>query len=226
MYQKIRKEVKAMSCEEGGFNPGKLWQLKKKLSPKHTASPTAMRDSNEKILTTDEEVKAEAIKHYKNVFKDKPIDKELTNVQRERELLSEERLKSAYKNKTPMWTVEDVQNAIKDLNVGVSKDPYGWPNELFKKGIAGKDLLRGVTILMNKIKENPQDYPTSMDLCNVTSIYKNKGDISSFDSHRGVFRTTILRNILDRLMYNDEYSTVDENMTDCNVGSRKKEKHP
>ena len=162
MYQKIRKEVKAMSCEEGGFNPGKLWQLKKKLSPKHTASPTAMRDSNGKILTTDEEVKAEAIKHYKNVFKEKLIDKELTNVQHERELLSEERLKSAYKNKTPMWTVEDVQNAIKDLNVGVSKDPYGWPNELFKEGIAGKDLLRGVTILMNKIKENPQDYPTSI----------------------------------------------------------------
>ena len=32
---------------------------------------------------------------------------------------------------------------------------------------------------------------------------------------------TILRNILHCLMYNDEYSTVDENMTDCNVGLRK-----
>ena len=71
---------------------------------------------------------------------------------------------------------------------------------------------------MNKIKENPQDYPSSMDLCNVTSINKNKGNRSSFDSHRGVFRTTILRNILDRLVYNDEYSCVDENMTDCNIG--------
>ena len=61
-----------------------------------------------------------------------------------------------------------------------------------------------------------------MDICNVTSIYKNKGDRNSYDSHRGVFRTTTLRNILDCLMYNDEYSTVDKNLTDCNVGARNK----
>ena len=75
---------------------------------------------------------------------------------------------------------------------------------------------------MNKIKSNPKEYPPSMDLCNITSIYKNKGDKSDFNSHRGVFRTTTLRNILDRLIYEDEYYTVDENLSDCNVGSRKK----
>ena len=74
---------------------------------------------------------------------------------------------------------------------------------------------------MNLLKDNPKYYPDSMDICNVTSIYKNKGDRNVFDSHR-VFRTTTLRNILDRLMYNDEYSTIDSNLTDCNVGSRKK----
>ena len=113
-------------------------------------------------------------------------------------------------------------NAIKDLNTGVSKDPYGQPNELYKAGVAGDGLVNAVTILMNRTKENPYQYPSSMDLCNVTSIYKNKGDRSSFDSHRGVFRTTVLRNILDRLVYNDEYQNVDSNLTDCSVGCRKK----
>ena len=61
-----------------------------------------------------------------------------------------------------------------------------------------------------------------MDICNVTCLYKNKGDKNMFDSHRGVFRTTILRNILERLIYNDEYNTVDAGLTDCNVGCRKK----
>ena len=60
-----------------------------------------------------------------------------------------------------------------------------------------------------------------MELCNVTTIYKNKGDKSSFDSYRGVFRTTSLRNILDRLIYVDEYEGVDQSLTDCNVGSRR-----
>ena len=85
--------------------------------------------------------------------------------------------------------------------MGISKDPYGLPNELFKPGLAGDGLLKAVRIIMNKIKDNPQDYPEAMEMCNVSSIYKNKGDRSSFDSHRGVFRTTVLRNILDRLIW-------------------------
>ena len=31
-----------------------------------------------------------------------------------------------------------------------------------------------------------------------------------------------LRSILEKLIYNDEYTNVDSNLTDCNVGARKK----
>ena len=40
-------------------------------------------------------------------------------------------------------------------------------------------------------------------------------------NYRGVFRVTELRSILDRLMYNDCYETIDENITDGNVGASK-----
>ena len=50
-------------------------------------------------------------------------------------------------NKTPNWTVMDVKDAIKDLNTGVSKDPYVLPNEICKEGIAGEGLLGGITVL-------------------------------------------------------------------------------
>ena len=45
--------------------------------------------------------------------------------------------------------------------------------------------------------------------------------IFDFNSYRGIFRVPILRAILDRLIYNDEYKTVDEAMSDSNVGARK-----
>ena len=38
---------------------------------------------------------------------------------------------------------------------------------------------------------------------------------------RGIFRVTIFRSILDRLIYNDEYENLNNNLTDCNVGARK-----
>ena len=60
-----------------------------------------------------------------------------------------------------------------------------------------------------------------MKKCNVTNLYKKKGLKQSFNSYRGIFRVTVLRNILDRLIYNDLYQTIDTNLSDCNVGNRK-----
>ena len=104
---------------------------------------------------------------------------------------------------------------LRNLKTGKSKDPYCLPNELFKPDVAGD-----VTMLINRIK-NERIYPEPMELCNVTNLYKNKGQRSLFNSYRGIFRTPVLRNILDKLMYNDEYEELDTNLTDANVGCKK-----
>ena len=95
----------------------------------------------------------------------------------------------------------------------------GFSNELFKESMAGVDLLTAVLKLMNLIKKS-QSYPIILEKCNVTSIYKKKSR-RDFENYRGVFRVQILRSILDRLTYNDCYYTIDENLTDGNVGARK-----
>ena len=58
-------------------------------------------------------------------------------------------------------------------------------------------------------------------MCNISSIYKNKGSRNSFDNYCGIFRVPIFRTILDRLIYNDEYDNIDEELSDSNVGARK-----
>ena len=73
---------------------------------------------------------------------------------------------------------------------------------------------------MNRIKEE-QCYPKCLELCNISSIWKRKNARDDFESYRGIFRVTIFRTILDRLIYNDEIGNIDSNLTDCNVGARK-----
>ena len=73
---------------------------------------------------------------------------------------------------------------------------------------------------MNRIKSELL-FPSPMAVCNVTNMYKNKGLKQHFDNHRGIFRTPVLRNILDKLMYNEEYDIIDSNLTNCNVGARR-----
>ena len=73
MYRKIKNEIRVMNNEEGGYNPGHLWKLKQKLSPRYSEPPTAMKDATGKLLTSTEDIEAETIKHYKRVFKSNAI---------------------------------------------------------------------------------------------------------------------------------------------------------
>ena len=108
---------------------------------------------------------------------------------------------------------------IKHFKNGKSRDPFGYANELFKA--AGKDLKLAILKLMNRIKDE-QKVPQIMLYCNITSLYKNKGPRNNMNSYRGIFRITVLRNILDRLIYNDTYGLLDSNLSDGNVGNRRK----
>ena len=85
-------------------------------------------------------------------------------------------------------------------------------------------MIRKITLLirlkiMNMIK-NRQQYPKILEKSNITSIHKKKSK-KDFENYRGIFRVQILRSILDRLVYNDSYYTIDSNLTDGNVGARK-----
>ena len=134
------------------------------------------------------------------------------------EKLCQERLKVASKVISPDWTEEDVKYVVKNLKKKKSRDPHGYSNELIQCG--GQDVLSAVTKLMNNIKRQ-QTFPQSLQACNITSLFKNKGSRKDFNQYRGIFRVTVFRNILDRLIFNDEYDTIENNLTDSNVGGRK-----
>ena len=62
-------EVKgADNCEDGVFNAGKLWKLRKKLSPRNRDPPIAMYNDSGKLLTTNEEIVREAELHYEKAL--------------------------------------------------------------------------------------------------------------------------------------------------------------
>ena len=53
------------------------------------------------------------------------------------------------------------------------------------------------------------------------SFYKNKGRKDDLANERGIFNLCNVRSILDKLIYEDEYNTIDENLSCSNVGGRK-----
>ena len=75
--------------------------------------------------------------------------------------------------------------------------------------------------MFNRIKDC-QEYPDIFKPSNITSLYKKKGEKSDLDNDRGIFNVVKIRSILDRLVYNDQYDTIDSNMSSSNIGARKK----
>ena len=220
-FKTIEAEAGKYDCEEGGFNSGKLWNLKKHLFPKHRDPPTAMMDDAGNLVTSTDQINELAVQKLAiERLKNRPMKEGLEEMKKHKETICEANLERARNTKTPDWTVKEVTEVLKNLKTNVSRDPLGYANELFHPSVAGKDLITAITTLVNKIKKH-QIFPKCLQLCNITSIWKRKGKRNSFDSYRGVFRVCVFRNILDRLIYTDEYHNVDSRLTDCNVGSRK-----
>ena len=217
-YKKVVTELNTMNPEGGKINTQQFWKLKKKICPKSRDPPAAMFSSKGDILTNKKDIEERAVEVYTDRLKPNTIVEHLKSYEETENKLCELRLKISKLNKTKPWTLEDLEQVIKDLGKDKSRDAIGHANELLK--CAGCDLKLAVLRLMNHIKSN-HELPEVLQYCNITSLYKHKGSHKDFNNYRGVFRVTVLRSVLDRLIYNDSYSTIDEHLTDGNVGARK-----
>ena len=74
---------------------------------------------------------------------------------------------------------------------------------------------------VNGLKVNLK-VPLFMNYADITSIMKQKNSKEDMSNQRGIFGIMIFKKLLDYLIYNDYYNVIDNNMTDSNIGGRKK----
>ena len=135
-----------------------------------------------------------------------------------KEYLFKLRLKYSSKVISEDWKMADLENVLKSLKNGKARDPHGHIYEIFK--YAGKDLKHCLLKFLNSVKKK-QKYPEILQPSNISSFYKKKGDRSDLDNDRGVFNVVEMRSILDKMIYNDKYDTIEQSMSGSNIGARK-----
>ena len=106
------------------------------------------------------------------------------------------------------------------MEINKSRDPHGIINEILKPGVIGSSLESSLLTLLNRVKKEIS-IPEFMELANIVSIYKGKNEKSNLQNDRGIFIVNLFRGILMKLVYQDKYSIVDENMSDSQIGARK-----
>ena len=152
-------------------------------------------------------------------MRNRPIKEKYAHIYKLKEELLRKRLLLTKMNRSPDWSEDDVKKVLKSLKAGKCPDPHGMINEIFKLG--GDDMVRSLTMMMNGIK-NETFIPDQIRYKNISTIYKNKGSRMLLKNDRGVFTSPVLNTILQKLLLNSNYEEIDSNLTDSNVGARKK----
>ena len=129
------------------------------------------------------------------------------------------KIKLAGLNKSQFWTEKDLERALNDLKRNKSRDSEGLVNEIFKNDVIGTDLKHSLLLLCNNIKQENM-IPKFMNNANITTVYK-KGPKIDLKNQRGIFRVSVVRSILMRLIYNSNYYKIDKNISDSQMGARK-----
>ena len=92
--------------------------------------------------------------------------------------------------------------------------------ELFRPEIIGSDLFQSLLMFCNKVKTQLM-IPKFLTFTDITSVYKLKGKKNSLENDRGLFGVSKVRSIVEKLVLQDMYETIDDSMSDSNVGGRK-----
>ena len=115
--------------------------------------------------------------------------------------------------------MENLDRALADLKINKSRDADGLINEIFRKDVIGDDLKESMLMMFNHLKEEKL-IPKFLNSPNITTVPK-QGSLLNPENERGIFRVSVIRYILMRLIYNEKYPTIDSNMSDCQMGGRK-----
>ena len=217
----ILENFKSYSDNPETINMQEMWKKNKKLWPKCDNNlPTAKKNHRGKLVSNPGAIKKLLAREYKDRLRKRAVRTDISDMRKWRTEILRMKLALAAKKHSRDWTLSDLEAALRNLKNNKSRDFEGYLNELFKSDTIGENLKQSLLIMFNNLKKN-QLIPQFMNFCNITTVPK-KGSKTELRNQRGIFRTPVIRYILMRLVYNMKYWDLDKNMSDCQIGARKK----
>ena len=214
------KNFKPLADNPETINIKEMWKLNSKLWPKtSTCLLIAKKNFKGKLLSSPRDIKNLLFLEYKNRLRPRPLRPDLDYITKNKKKIFKRKMALAKSRKSDPWKMEDLNKALNNLKTKKARDSEGFLNEIFKLEVIGDDLKTSLLVLFNKLKSEKL-IPQIFNVTNITTIPKS-GSRTDPRNERGIFRVSVLRYILMRLIYDMKYETIDEKMTDCQMGARK-----
>ena len=218
---KIMKNFESLAVNPENINLQQVWKSMKKIWPKIEPKLPVGKKNHRGVLVTDShQLKQLFSREYRERLRERPLRPDFKKMGDRKKKIFQGKLKIASCNKSELWNMGDLEKALKALKNNRSRDPDGLINEIFKKNVIGDDLKESLLIMFNKMKQQ-QIIPDFMKIANITTVPK-KGSRILLENERGIFRVSVLRSIFMKLIYNQKYGEIDQNMSESQMGGRRK----
>ena len=191
-----------------------FWKLKKNYSTKNTVGSSVITANGVEVFGEDaiiNEYRQEFIKR----LSPSEIDVEYKAFEKRTVQLSKMCIELSSGVISPEFSMIELNKVIKRLKSGITGPTF--PNEIFIHG--GNELKEFFVGVVNKIK-NQQVIPAQWMKIQITTIYKRKGSLKKLVNQRGIFLTSVICKVFERLIMGriDEYIN---NISMWQAGSRK-----
>ena len=206
--------------ESNSINISEMWKLKHKIWPKkHETLPTGKFNNQGHMVTDHEELKKLYALEFKERLRARPTHPEFFEILKHKDNIFKLKMKNVSENKSDDWTIKELEDVLKSIKKGKSRDPEGISRDIFHDSIIGSNLKESLLVMFNQLKQQGI-IPHFMKKALISPIPK-KGSQFHLKNERGIFIVNNVRSILMKLIYNSKYNVIEENMSESNIGSRK-----
>ena len=103
-------------------------------------------------------------------------------------------------------TKQEIKRVVRKLKNRKAGDMEGWSNELLKEG--GDDMIEALREIFNTILRT-QNIPHQWEKVQVKSIYKNKGKRTMMKNRRGIFLTSIIGKVFEKVLLGKTINSIE-----------------
>ena len=190
---RIQRNIEALRRNGGGIKEETFWEFRKKISSKRNERKVAMKNKEGELQTEPEEIKKVFKDFYNSLFK---VDIDESEEAKTKEEIGKI-LAKGQEQEVLLISKDDIIKAKKTLKKNKAGDQEGWNNEMILYG--GSKMIEALEILFNR-KMKELRVPTEWEDMEVVSIYKNKGSRNEMKNRRGIFLTSILSKLLEKVI--------------------------
>ena len=175
----------------------KFWRVKNKMSAKHINPPISIKTDEGVDISKPEDINREFDKEFQRRLAQRTAAVGYEEVQNEIDTRFNTIMEESMKRRVEEFNMKELNIAIKKIDSNTSPDPNGISSNMLKR--AGEGLKKLILKWCNFVLKNGLDDKERQQVI-IKPIFK-KGSRFSVRNYRGVFMTSLVDKIMERMIY-------------------------